>query len=67
MTDMDIQNSQEEKLFSPEEKPFKSSYQDYVVAWWKWLISIPKELNPDRDDNGERIRWSESNITYIFS
>ena len=54
MKDFDSEISQEEKIFSPEEKPFELSYQDYVIAWWKWLISIPKERNPDRDDTGEK-------------
>lgn len=66
MNDFDTPNNQEEKLFSPEEKPFESSYQDYVVAWWKWLISIPDELNPDRDETGERSTDGQNPMSPIF-
>ena len=66
MKDFDTPNIQEEKLFSPEEKPFESSYQDYVVSWWKWLISIPKELNPDGDDTGERSTYGQNPMSPIF-
>lgn len=54
MKDFKTKIDQEEKIFSPEEKPFGLSYQDYVISWWKWLISIPKERNPDRDETGEK-------------
>lgn len=46
--------SQKEKIFDLKQKPFGLSYQDYVIAWWKWLISIPKDRNPDPDNTGER-------------
>ena len=46
--------SQKEKIFDLKQKPFGFSYQDYVIAWWKWLISIPKDRNPDPDNTGER-------------
>lgn len=66
MTDFDTKISQEEKLFNPEEQPFGLSYQDYVIAWWKWLISIPEERSPDRDETGERTADDQDPESPVF-
>src|SRR5919108_6131229 len=36
----------------PPHKPFQTSYEIWTVKWWRWLTSIPKEINPAFDTNG---------------
>ena len=39
-------------FFSNVEKPFGSTYGQWTVRWWKWLLSCPSRINPAADENG---------------
>lgn len=32
--------------------PYGYSYLDWTIKWWKWLLSIPRGLNPSLDPTG---------------
>lgn len=39
-------------LFQPNARTFGQTYSEWIVKWWRWLLSIPPELNPGLDQNG---------------
>ncbi|HZL24316.1 MAG TPA: hypothetical protein VFC05_13410 [Nitrososphaeraceae archaeon] len=40
-------------IFPPESEPYGLPYEEHVKNFWKWVLSIPSNLNPWNDDNGE--------------
>lgn len=34
------------QYFSPNEKPYRRTWEDWSRLWWQWLISNPKDRNP---------------------
>jgi hypothetical protein len=38
--------------FSIESTPYGLSYREWSSKWWKWLLSIPKSINPSADSTG---------------
>jgi hypothetical protein len=39
-------------LFPSDSKPYGLRYSQWIVKWWRWLLSIPKENNPAFDTSG---------------
>lgn len=42
-------------------KPFGISYQQWVKIWWKWFLSIPKDINPALDESGTNCYVNQNN------
>jgi hypothetical protein len=42
----------ESMLFHPDSKPYGLTYAAWIVKWWLWILSIPKERNPVFDNSG---------------
>jgi hypothetical protein len=41
-------------LYSPDSKPFGSSYSDWTAKFWQWYLKIPNSQHPIGDLTGER-------------
>ena len=41
-------------IISPESKPYGMSYEQHVINFWKWLISLP-----EAEESLARREWSE--------
>jgi hypothetical protein len=42
-----------ELVFPIHDRPFGLSYGDWTVKWWKWILQIPKSINPLFDKDGK--------------
>jgi hypothetical protein len=40
-------------LFGIHEKQIGLSFSDCTIEWWKWIIQIPKSINPLFDTDGK--------------
>lgn len=40
-------------IFPPQSQPYGKSYNEWVVNWWQWVLSIPADRNPLIDETGE--------------
>jgi hypothetical protein len=41
-------------VYDIKSKPFGITYSRWTIRWWRWLLSIPKPMNPAIDDTGEK-------------
>jgi hypothetical protein len=46
--------------------PFKVSYRQWTVRWWKWLLSIPKPINPAVDHIGQNSHMGQKYRQVMF-
>lgn len=40
-------------IFTPENKPYGLSYEQHIINFWKWVLSLPEDTNPWPDENGK--------------
>ena len=40
-------------VFPPETDPYGLTYEEHVKNFWKWIISLPKNMNPWDDPTGK--------------
>jgi hypothetical protein len=40
-------------VLPPGSKPYGHTYGEWGALWWRWVLSIPGEQNPNTDDTGE--------------
>lgn len=40
-------------VFPPNSKPYGLSYNEWSTKWWKWLLSVPSDISPIKDDSGK--------------
>ena len=56
-------------IISPESKPYGMSYEQHVINFWKWLISLPEAKNPWQDENGAKCTsgqlGTDSSVFYL--
>jgi hypothetical protein len=54
-------------LYSRESKPFGKSWEEWAASWCKWLLSLPKDVNPSLDDTGENCfqNQEDPNVWYL--
>jgi hypothetical protein len=54
-------------LFDRTECPFGKSWERWVTAWYKWIVSIPKRENPCLDMTGEHcsINQNEDKVWFL--
>jgi hypothetical protein len=57
----------ESMLFSPDSMPYGLTYPEWIVKWWRWILSIPREKNPALDKSGIYVeeRQSHSNVWFL--
>jgi hypothetical protein len=53
-------------LFSSNSSPYGKSTVDWTMEWWKWLISIPAERNPMKDQTGTNCAENQNNPNVWF-
>jgi hypothetical protein len=55
-----IEGANSLKIFPPNSKPYGLSYNDHVKNFWKWLASMPIDINPMKDVTGENCSNGQS-------
>lgn len=53
-------------IFPSYSKPYGLNYADWIVKWWKWILSIPKERNPALDKIGNYVHEGQCDPNVIF-
>jgi hypothetical protein len=56
----------ESLLYSRESKPFGKSWEEWAALWCKWLLSLPKDVNPSLDETGENCSQNQQNPNVWF-
>lgn len=46
--------------------PFGLSYGDWIIQWWQWISSIPKDNNPAFDWTGDKVNVNQNNPDVLF-
>jgi hypothetical protein len=54
-------------LYPLDSKPFGCTYEQWIVKWWQWLLSIPKDRNPALDNSGvnAHVNQFDSEVFYL--
>jgi hypothetical protein len=47
-------------------KPYGSSYEDWTIKFWQWLMPIPENKSPMTDTTGERCRENQNASSPVF-
>ncbi len=47
-------------------KPFGLSYSDWIIKWWQWISSIPKDKSPAFDWNGDNVNENQNDPRVLF-
>jgi hypothetical protein len=47
-------------ILSTESKPFGQSYEQHVINFWKWIVSLPEDENPWQDQTGAKCTNGQS-------
>lgn len=55
-----------EILFDLEERPYGKSWEKWAADWCKWLLSIPRPVNPNLDTTGESCSQHQSDPNVWF-
>jgi hypothetical protein len=58
--------SVESMLFPPDSVPYGLTYPEWIVRWWKWILSIPKERNPALDNFGNQVAEGQYDLNVWF-
>lgn len=53
-------------IYPVNSKPYEISYEEWVIKWWQWISSIPKEKNPAFDESGEFLNQSQKITDVVF-
>jgi hypothetical protein len=54
-------------IFPPDPyRPFGRSYELWTIKWWKWLVSIPKIINPAFDESGVNCHSNQNDPNVWF-
>jgi hypothetical protein len=54
-------------VYSKDDKPYGLTYGQWTANFWKWVISIPQQNNPNNDPTGAKcaINQNDSNVWYL--
>jgi len=54
-------------VYSKDDKPYGLTYAQWTANFWKWVISIPQQNNPNNDPTGEKcaINQNDPNVWYL--
>jgi hypothetical protein len=55
-----------ELVFPIHDRPFGLSYGDWTVKWWKWILQIPKSINPLFDMDGKNAYLNQIHDKVFF-
>ncbi len=54
------------KLLPPGAKPLGDSFEEWIIRWWTWLLSIPKSENPSKDIRDLNVHFGQIDPRVIF-
>ena len=60
-------NSSNVGVFEPGSKPYGKTYAEWSIHWCKWLLSIPKEINPVLDNTGENCAQKQNGSVWFLT
>jgi hypothetical protein len=56
-------------IIAPDSNPYGLTYEQHVENFWKWILSLPKDLNPWNDQTGHNCAngqaGSNSSVFYL--
>ena len=53
-------------VFPLDSKPYGSTYEDWTIRFWQWLLPIPADINPITDTTGERCQEKQDSSLPVF-
>jgi hypothetical protein len=53
-------------IFTPESRPYNTTYSEWSATWWQWLLSAPKEYNLSIDETGKNCHVNQDNPNVWF-
>jgi hypothetical protein len=53
-------------VYAVDSLPYGSSYLEWTIRWWRWLLTIPKVLNPSLDVTGTRASINQTDRQVFF-
>jgi hypothetical protein len=53
-------------FFTASDTPYGKTYGRWTVEWWRWILGIPKRVNPVVDMSGEYTAVSQQNRDVYF-
>jgi hypothetical protein len=53
-------------VFAVDSKPYGTSYEDWTIKFWQWLLPIPADKSPMTDRTGERCGEGQNNTSPVF-
>ncbi|MDQ3838873.1 MAG: hypothetical protein M3297_06350 [Thermoproteota archaeon] len=54
-------------VFSPDSDPYGISYAEWTAKWWQWVLSIPIEINPAKDNTGGNCGINQSGPVWFLA
>lgn len=54
-------------VYSTDDKPYGLTYGEWTENFWKWMIPIPQQDNPNLDSTGKKcmIKQTDPNVWYL--
>jgi hypothetical protein len=53
-------------FFTADSAPYGKTYGNWTVEWWRWVLAIPKSINPVLDRTGEYAGVDQQNKDVLF-
>ncbi len=62
-----VLSSDDISIYAVDSYPFGTSYVEWSIRWWKWLLGIPKEVSPSSDSTGQyaQLKQSDPNVFFL--
>jgi hypothetical protein len=48
-------------FFTADSEPYGKTYGNWTVEWWRWVLRIPKSINPVLDRTGQYVGVDQQN------
>ena len=52
--------------FTVDDRPYGKTYGNWTVEWWRWVLGIPKRINPVVDMSGKYTTMNQQNRDVFF-
>jgi hypothetical protein len=66
MIEPDISNKTSDLVYSRAESPIGRTWAEWTAEWWKWILEIPKPLNPGYDVDGTLLQKTQQKYSDPF-
>ena len=61
-----ILNDKPVGFFTASDTPYGKTYGNWTVEWWRWILGIPKRINPVVDMSGKYSTMNQLNRDVLF-